>query len=145
MSTILANLTIDVPNYWNLLNENDKREYPQLRRTIESLTVRTTRDHRAEQIDDFVEKIHRFAIRNDNKDWKRCIVWLEDAFGISTRQLCKLIPKCKSSINLAFQSIGYGTISMGTEHATQFAKIFPFMRHKVWEMRQWTIRGRNLH
>jgi hypothetical protein len=30
---------------------------------------------------------------------------------------------------------------MGTEHATQIAKIFPFMRHKVWEMRQWTICG----
>jgi hypothetical protein len=29
---------------------------------------------------------------------------------------------------------------MGTEHAIQFVKTFRFMRHKVWEMQQWTIR-----
>jgi hypothetical protein len=65
----------------------------------------------------------------------------EGAFAVSTRHRCKLIGKCKSSINAGFQAVGYTTTPMSAAHAASLVQVFPFMRSNCGEMRQWTIRA----
>jgi hypothetical protein len=133
------------PNYLSLLTSDDKRGYESLREAIDPLAARTIRSLLGEKFQEIVGRIRDYAIRGDSNDWKRCLVcgvaWLDDSLAISTRQLCKLIGKCKSSINSGLQAIGYETVPLSPEHARSLVGVFPFMRDRVDEMRQWTIRG----
>jgi hypothetical protein len=101
---------------------------------------------------DAIKKIQNYAIRNDGDDWKRSLVcglvWLAPhgdtpgAFATSTAQLCALLNKCKSSINICFQAMVYGVAPLSLSHASEFIKIAPGMRSCTAEMRAWTIRLR---
>jgi hypothetical protein len=146
MCSGLARKEQDAPSHLYLLTGDDKKGYESLREAIDPLSVRTTRTLLGEKFEEIVGRIHDYAIRCDADDWRRCLVcgvaWLDDSLAISTRQLCKLIGKCKSSINSGLQAIGYETIPVSPEHATSLVRVFPFMRDRVDEMRQWTIRGR---
>jgi hypothetical protein len=44
-------------------------------------------------------------------------------------------------MNLGFKALGYETISMDPDHASQLLGFFPHLRASSCEMRQWTIRG----
>jgi hypothetical protein len=129
-----------------LLTEDDRRAYEELHHEMEQMATRTPRKQLGAMFKDVIAKIHRFAIHNDGNDAIRClvcgIVWLEDALGISTRRLTKLIGRCKSSTNAGLQSFGYETVPTTPEHLALLVKVFPFLRENVSEMRQWTIRDR---
>jgi hypothetical protein len=144
MCSAFARKEQEAPNYLPLLTSDDKLGYESLREAIDPLTVRTTRALLGEKFQEIIGTIRDYAVRGDADDWKRCLVcgvaWLDDSLAISTRQLCKLIRKCKSSINSGLQAIGYETVLLSPEHATSLIRFFPFMRSRIDEMRQWTIR-----
>jgi hypothetical protein len=129
-----------------LLTEDDRRAYEKLHHEMEQMAVRTPRKQLGTMFKDVIAKVHLFAIHNDGNDAIRCLVcgsvWLEDALGISTRRLTKLIGRCRSLINAGLQSFGYGTVPTTPEHIALLVKVFPFLRENVGEMRQWTIRDR---
>jgi hypothetical protein len=144
----------EIPTHWNLLTPEDQSDYLHLRQQLDAFTVRTSRDRVATQFKEIITKIVNYCLRNNEDDWKRFLVcglvWLQPeveidhhdgAFALSTRQLCKLVQRCKSSINAGFQSIGYVTTSTSLAHTSAFLRIFPTMRNNMEEMRQWTIRG----
>jgi hypothetical protein len=128
------------------LSKEDQDGYDQLRQLIDRFTARANRDVVATNFEKIINLIRSYAIREDGADESRCLacglVWLNDnALAISTRQLSKLLRKCKSAINFGFQSLGYGTVSITAAHASRLAQMFPFMKDNSCEMRQWTIRG----
>jgi hypothetical protein len=133
-----------IPEYWNMLNDDDKKQYRQLRKLIDPLSLRTTRDQLPVKFQIVLSEIQRYSIRSNGDDWRRCvacgIVWLDDALAISTRQLRALIGKCKSSINAGFQSLGYVPSPMSSYHASQLMGFLPFLPQNSSDFRQWTIR-----
>jgi hypothetical protein len=136
-----------LPESFEILSEEDKCKYCQLRKMIHPLTVRTTRDQLAIKFYVMVGQIQQYSVRNDADDWKRClvcgVVWLDGAIAISTRQLRMLIGKCKSSINAGFQSLGYTTVPMTSQYASHLTSFFPFFVQNGNEVRQWTMRARS--
>jgi hypothetical protein len=133
-----------VSEYWTLLSDDDKWHYHQLRKRIDPLSVRTARDQLPMKFQVVLNEIQRYSIHHNSDDWKRCIacgiVWLDDALAISTRQLRKLLGKCKSSINTGFQSLGYSLCPMSSDHVSQLTEFLPCLPQNGRDFRQWTIR-----
>jgi hypothetical protein len=132
-------------DYWRTLTDEDKAKYRQLRQRIDPLSFRSARHELALKFQVVVREIQQYCIRSDEDDWKRCvicgIVWLDGALTISTRQLRRLIGKCKSSINAGFQSLGYETSSMSSHQVSELMRWLSLLVHHGPEAREWTIRS----
>jgi hypothetical protein len=145
MSTRKTIPTNGLPAYWTILSDSDKRGYLELQRTLDPLTLRTDKDQLASRFQLILSTIHRFAIRQDDGDWRRCLVcgiaWIGGDIALNTRQLALLIRKCKSSINAGVEAVGYATVPTTSDNATLLIRFFPFLLRNCTEMRQWTIRA----
>jgi hypothetical protein len=139
----------ELPTYWQILSDDDKRGYIELRRGLEPLSVRSDKDQLQVRFEVILTRIQLFALRHDEHDWKRCLVcgiaWLEGAVAMNMRQLALLIPKCKSSINTGFQTMGYGVVPMTSRHIARLVRLFPFLMENANKMRQWTLRAQRGH
>jgi hypothetical protein len=134
------------PRYWELLDDDDREKYHKLREEFLAGNFRHTRNARLEQFDAILEKIRRYAERNDDNDWRRFLVcgvcWLDNAIAINTRQLRLLVAKCKSSINGSLQKMGYTThVSHSESWKVLFPRI-PALQGHFPELRQWSVRSR---
>jgi hypothetical protein len=138
--------TTHYPDYWHVLNESDQQQYRKLQHELYPFSFRTTQVTTPFKLQLIISQIKRFAIRQDCDDWKRCfvcgIVWLVDAIAVNIRQMTTLTGRSKSSINAAFQALGWTSMSMSAGHATSLVNIVPFLRHNCGDFRQWTIRVR---
>jgi hypothetical protein len=147
MKTTINRKSSELPAYWTILGDEDKIKYHQLRKLLNPLSTRTSRSQLAVKFRVTIMKIQEYSIRNDADDWKRCLVcgvaWLDGSLALSTRQLCKLIGKCKSSINAGFQSIGYVMTPIASKHAAQLVQLFHCLAENATELRQWSIRSLN--
>lgn len=136
----------NVPLHWQLLTDSDKKAYLELRKFIHPLTIRTTRKKLAARFNFILQQIFHYIARSPENAWKRSLCCGVSRVGIdiavSTRQMCTLLGKCKSSINGGFQALGYEVVPTSTQHATELMKTFPFMMENCAEMRQWTIRSK---
>jgi hypothetical protein len=136
------------PDHWEILSEEDHVKYHQLQRVIDPLSFRTSRDHLSRKFQIMINQIQRYTTRNDADDWKRQLVcgmlYLDNAIAISTRQLSKLVGRCKSSINSGFQSLGYEIVATSSAHASALTRAIPFFVRSCNEVRQWTIRARHV-
>ena len=132
------------PKHFEILSENDKNQYNTLRATLSSHLCRNRRGKRLETFSDMLNAIKVFCIRNDEDDWKRCLVcgvcWLPMGLAINTRQLSMLIDKCKSSINGSLQKMGYGTIQSRSESSNALSDVIPVLKKNFNELREWSIR-----
>jgi hypothetical protein len=68
------------------------------------------------------------------------IYWLPDAIAINIHQLRSLIPKCKSSINVSLQKLGFSNSPGRTASGQTITSIFPFLKDNLSALRKWTIR-----
>jgi hypothetical protein len=137
------------PLHWDILSDDDKAEYRKLQRFIDPLSFRTTKDDLSVKFRILISHIQQYTTRNDHDDWKRqwvCgILCLDNAFAVSTQRLSMLVGKCKSSINCGFQSLGYESVSMSATVASALARTFPFFARDCREVRQWTVRAKQIH
>lgn len=135
------------PRYWNLLDGEDRYKYTVMRAEMSSPSNKNQRNKRIETFSDALDKIKKFAIRNDSDDWKRCLVcgicWLPEGIAINTHQLKILIFKCKSSINGSLQKMGYNVNLGRTEAANAMTSSIPFLKNSSSELRQWTVRKKS--
>lgn len=135
-----------LPQHWQLLTENDQKAYLALRKFIQPLTIRTTRKRLSARFNFILQQIFTYISRAPENAWKRSLCCGVAKIGadiaVSTRQMCTLLGKCKSSINIGFQALGYRVVATSTEHATQLMKTFPMMMENSVEMRQWTMRSK---
>ena len=101
---------------------------------------------RLESLQDSIDMIRNYCIRNDSNDWKRCLVcricWMGQNIAINNRHLCFLIDKCKSSVNGALTKMGYQTAPIKSSFFQSFLSYIPFLRGNFIEQRQWTVRHR---
>lgn len=137
----------ELPQFFELLNKEDKKQYLFMRLTLSSSVCKNRRNHSTQTFELILQMIKNFTIRNDCDDWKRCIVcgifWLEDnQIAVNSKQLCILLSKCKSSINGSLQALHYYKIQNNLDHVKSFVKSLQMIQtHPMLiELRQWTIR-----
>jgi hypothetical protein len=134
----------DVPQFWDLLSPADQRAYEALQPKLAILASKSRQTKNNESFCQILDHLHSFVVRGDADDARRglvCgIVWLENGIAINTHQFRLISSKCKSSINAAFQALGYGTIPSGADVSASLVSLFPFMQRQFALLRQWTIR-----
>jgi hypothetical protein len=145
MSSPLDGFSEQHPDHWEILTPKDQEGYVVLRERLGYFALRVHRPQLGANFGKMLNAIENYTICHDCNDWKRCVVCglsrlSKDSYAINTRQLCKLMNKCRSSVNFGFQAFGYTTVSMSAAHALQLTQFFPFLRENCLEMRQWTIR-----
>jgi len=137
-----------LPNFWDSLSEKDKVDYKMLKATLDACSSKRNRGHRTEAFDKIMESIRMYAEKGDEDDWRRFLVcgvcWMDNMIAINTRQLRLLISKCKSSINGSFQKLGYTTNQSHTESWKFLFDRIPLLKDNFSELRQWTIRCKNM-
>ncbi|OHT09611.1 hypothetical protein TRFO_21404 [Tritrichomonas foetus] len=137
-------MTEVVPEFFNLLSQDDQRQYHELRQTVGSPDNRYNRNKRLETFNEILDAIRQFCQRGDGEDWRRYLVcgvcWLGCDIAINTRQLRILILKSKSTINGALAKMGYTTIPIKSHDPTELVENIPFLKSHPQELRQWTTR-----
>ena len=139
----------ETPKFFDLLTDNDRVLYNNMRSGLSSHACRNRRGKRLETFGEMLKAIKTFCIRNDEDDWKRCLVcgvcWLSNGIAINTRHLSLLIDKCKSSINGSLQKLGYTTLQSRQESNDQLSEFIPILKNNFNELREWTIRQQVPH
>lgn len=134
-----------VPFYFDMLSEDDKRKYNELKSVLAAPDHRYNRNKRIVTFTDMLDQIKKFCEKGDNDDWKRFLVcgicWLNKDIAINTRQLRVILGKSKSTINGALSKMGYETLPL-RRHDTNNALLnrIPFLNGNFTEARQWTVR-----
>jgi hypothetical protein len=135
---------LELPVYWALLTDSDRRAYLALRQAFSSSACKHRRNHSTEINRDILASLRAYVMRGDSDDWKRAMVcgicWLPDGITINTRQLRLLVGKRKSSINMMFQNIGFGTSLTPRDSGGALVEILPILKNNVAELRKWTLR-----
>ncbi|KAK8839393.1 hypothetical protein M9Y10_031742 [Tritrichomonas musculus] len=136
-----------IPEYIDLLSDEDKRQYEELQKKVGSPNFRYNRNHRLDTLKDIFDCIKDFCEKSDKDKWKRYLVcgicWFDDYIAINTRQLRLLISKSKSAINGALVKMGYITVSVKGERASLLLETIPFLSGHFIEFRKWSIRKKN--
>jgi hypothetical protein len=132
------------PKYLELLSPADQKQYNELRVALSSRKCRNCRGRRLDAFADVIESVRSFCVRNDDDDWKRCLVcgicWLPNAIAICNRRLSILTHKCKSSINGSLQLMRYGTHQTRFDTSAAVIAAMPKLRDIFSEFREWTVR-----
>lgn len=132
------------PKFFDMLDSSDQERYNELRATLSSQMCRNRRGKRIETFAEMLSAIRRFCVRNDENDWKRCLVcgvcWLPSGIAINNRQLSILIDKCKSSINGSLQKMGYTALQSRNESSESLRQAIPILKDNFNELREWTVR-----
>ena len=131
---------------WSMLNDQSKMEYLQLQKSINKVINQSGKSKFNQIFDEVTQLIEEYIKFDTSPNHPRSLVCgylhIDNALAINTRNLMKLIGKCKSSINMGFQAIGYRVIETEAVHASSLMKNFPFMKSQITMTRQWTIRSK---
>ena len=134
----------ELPNYFELLNQQDKESYYTLQKNLSSSECRNCRNKRLDNFANMLEVIKQFSMRNDEDDWKRLLVcgvcWISDGIAINTHQLSILLGKCKSSVNGSLQRLEYVPFPCSAAASTELIDQIPKIKENYGELRQWTLR-----
>ena len=132
------------PPFFDILIQEDQQRYIELRASLSSEKRRYQRFRRTDSFDEILSEIKHFCIRNDDDDWKRCLVcgvcWPTGCIGINVRQLALLIDKSKSNINGVFAKMGYISDQSNLEFKRSLIECLPILKGNHLEQRFWTIR-----
>ena len=138
-----------LPEFFNLLSNEDKEGYEKLRSALSSRNCRNRRNKRLETFNEMLNSVRTYAVRHDDNDWKRCLVcgvlWLSNGIAINTRQMRLLIDKCKSSINGSLHRMGYSAVTCRGDTSNQIVELIPMLKNNFSELRQWTVRQLNVY
>jgi hypothetical protein len=134
------------PNHFEVLTAEDVEGYRLVQQQLRDKFADAPRSSKiADSFRDVVDILRRYVMCEDKQTQNRrglvCgIVWIGSVISINTRQLCKVIGKCKSSVNSGFHAIGYQKIDNCPVSTSALVNAFPFMRDNFTEARQWTFR-----
>ena len=133
----------EMPEHFEILSSDDQERYLRLQKDTLNDGKRSPKYAKTKLLEDNLEKIHKFCIRNDEDDIKRCLVcgilWVDEGLCVNVIQLQKLVGKCKSSINTSFRNLGYELTLSRCDSSDPLKKVFAPIQD-LTQMRQWTIR-----
>jgi hypothetical protein len=124
----------------------DRACYTELRLSFSDPARKSGRSRNWQTFTDILGVVRSFVVQHTVDDWRRAVVsgiyWFPDntTVAVNIRQLGLLIAKCKSSINGAFQQLGFGIPRTGGDPAAELRRNLPFFSDNFGELKQWTIR-----
>ena len=132
-----------LPEHFDILSHDDRQMYLNLQSLISNDGKRSPKNQKTKMLEDNLEQIKKFCIRNDNDDIKRClvcgIIWVEEGIGINLFQFMKLFKKGKSAINTSLRQLGYQLTQSRCDSSEPLKEHFaPILG--LTDLRQWTIR-----
>jgi hypothetical protein len=134
----------DEPQYWNLLDDNDKGIYRRISAALSAPRSRNRGNKRMEDFREIIDALEVFENADAEGKWKRCLVCgtckLTNGIAVNTTQLKRLVFKCKSSINGSLKGLGYALIITGPSAGEELLNEIPYLRQNPAEFRRWTIR-----
>jgi hypothetical protein len=134
------------PRHWDLLSIADRACYTELRLSFSDPARKGHRGRNWQTFTDCLALVRSFVVQHTPDDWRRAVVsgiyWFPDntTVAVNIRQLGLLIAKCKSSINGAFQHLGFGIPRTGGDPVAELRRNLPFFSDNFGELKQWTIR-----
>jgi hypothetical protein len=139
-----SNWKFDKPQYWDLLDDDDKGIYLRIRAALSAPMTRNRRNKRIEDFRAIIDAIEVFQNSDVENKWRRCLVCgmcrLRNGIAVNTTQLKRLVFKCKSSINGSLKGLGYGVIVTDPSAGDELLEEIPYLRDNGIEFRRWTIR-----
>ncbi|OHT12394.1 hypothetical protein TRFO_17758 [Tritrichomonas foetus] len=137
----MSNMT---PLYWDILTLNDKDEYRKIQQRLAPAKGRITRTKNVIKFTESLEELRRFVNKGDVNDWVRSMVcgifWLNpETIVVNTSQLCILLGKGKSSVNVGFQEVGYITLPSSVDLNNMIINQFPPFKHNSRDIRKWSV------
>lgn len=136
-------LFFDTPLYFDILSDDDKRGYIDLKKILSDYKFCKSVDRKISFVNQ-LKHVQKYVERNDSDDWKRglvCgIIFLENSVAINIQQLIKIFSKCKSSINNLFQKIGFFAHRQGSGIEDELINKFPFSYQEKCSAKNWTVR-----
>jgi hypothetical protein len=105
----------------SMLDEHNRPEYQSLRDTFAKPWWHVGRDHLKQMFRQILEIIHTLVTKGDANRGLLCgVFWTGDQIAVNPLLLSALTSKSKSSINGAFQALGYGSIPACSPIVAQF-------------------------
>ena len=136
-------LFFDLPMYFDMLNDDDKNRYVDLKQLLSNHKSGKGVDRKKSFVDQLL-LIQNYVERDDADDWKRglvCgIIFLENSIAVNIQQFLKVINKCKSSVNGLFQKIGFSAHPQGSRFDDELINKVPIFQQEKNSVKRWTVR-----
>lgn len=133
-----------LPEVWRDLSETDKQGFLTLQRDIQSDQEQTRPERRMAFLTTAIQKVLRYIDWSPKGREIRAIACGLCVAGrilcINTRQLSKLIGKCKSSVNSHLQQMEYRSIRTKIKTRQCLEAVLPVLGQQPEVMKQWTVR-----
>ena len=133
-----------LPEVWRDLSEIDKQGFLTLQRDIQSDQEQSRPERRMAFLTTAIQKVLRYIDWSPTGREIRAIACGVCVAGrvlcINTRQLSKLIGKCKSSVNSHLQQMEYRSIRTKIKTRQCLEAVLPVLGQQPEVMKQWTVR-----
>jgi hypothetical protein len=130
--------------YWNLLSPEDQSEYIRIRTNFHQGEKLSSKDCRIVTFRRELTILMAFLERDRENLEVRCIVagvcFADGIVCVNTRQLKGLLRRCKSSINGAFQQLGYVALRTRTKTRGCVVGLLPSLQQAPAMIKQWSVR-----
>lgn len=127
------------------LSAEDGEYYMALQASFPETSHLTARDRKNNSFRKEVTQIIDFVDRRDeDREVRACatgLVKVGNLLCVNTRQLKKLIHRCKSSINNGLQHLGFTAVKLKPGDDRLLAAALPGIAHYPCIARQWTVRS----
>lgn len=125
----------------SLLPQDEKLQYIKMRETFQSEQVHPSHQSRfREQIEQIFRWVDARSVQRQVRGLIAGLISCGAWICVNTRQLQKLLGRCKSSINHGFQQLGYCSMKSNTRSQECLLAALPCLVKDQWLSRQWTVR-----
>ncbi|OHS96107.1 hypothetical protein TRFO_37748 [Tritrichomonas foetus] len=137
-------LSIENPEYFDLLDQDDQLQFNQFRALIASDKFRYKKCNSGKTIELILSMIKIFCMKDEKTDWKRCLVcgvmFFEGKVALNSKQLANVLLKCRTTLNSVLLKAGYTPLPKNEKNYRQLEERIPYLQNHKTRRREWTIR-----
>ena len=130
--------------FWNMLTDEDKREFFRLRTAFHRSGTASGKDRRVatfrKELCSVLAFLERDSVHREERSIVSGIAFAGPFICVNTRQLKAFLGRCKSSINGSFQQMGYVALRTKTKARNCITTIMKPLFKEQTILRQWTVR-----
>lgn len=136
--------SLSIGEAWNALSSEDQQTYLSMRNDFQKESKPSRKDRKTAIFKKEIQMIIDFIEHSPDGREARSIVSGIAIGGsficVNTRQLKNFIARCKSSINVSFQDIGYIAVKTKAKAKSVVSTVIPSLTGNAGFLRQWTCR-----
>lgn len=140
---------LSIGKAWSALSTSDRETYVTLRNDFQRQAKPTNKERKRAIFKEEIKNIIGFIESSPQGREERSIV-AGFAIGgpficVNTRQLKNFMGRCKSSINVSFQDLGYVAVKTRGKAKEVICSVLPSLQRDAGARRQWTVRFSTQH